>query len=355
MGSDGTRPRNGWAAIAWAPFSRRSEMFARELGGTLHCIHYLRFQSPLHAPFKYVLQAIRTLWVLFAERPAAVHVQNPPFVCGLVVDAYCRIIGSRFVIEHHSAAFGRMWDWSRPLQRYIVRRATTNVVTSEHWADIVGSWGGRALVMHDPFLDLPEGKPYPLGPGPTVAFLSTFAADEPLEAVLDAAGFLPEVRFYITGDARRLSAEVQVGAPGNVTFTGFLDPGGEYLGLLRAVDVAMVLTTRDHTLQLAGCEAISVGTPLITSDWPYLRELFGAGTVFVAHSADDVARGVSEALSRRAELAAEMAGFRDGRRRDWNVRLAQLRAAVAGEAGAEHPEQVGAGVAGSGAEATEGA
>ena len=39
-----------WAAVAWAPYSRRSEMFARELGGKLHCIHYLRFQYPLHAP-----------------------------------------------------------------------------------------------------------------------------------------------------------------------------------------------------------------------------------------------------------------------------------------------------------------
>lgn len=329
-------------------------MFARELGGTLHCIHYLRFQSPLHAPFKYVLQAIRTLWVLFAERPVAVHVQNPPFVCGLVVDAYCRITGSRFVIEHHSAAFGRMWDWARPLQRYIVRRATTNVVTSEHWADIIRSWRGRAVVMHDPFLDLPEGKPYPVGTGPAVGFLGTFAEDEPLEAVLGAAGSLPDVRFYITGDSGKVRAGVLAQAPFNVTFTGFLDPGGEYLGLLRSVDVAMVLTTRDHTLQLAGCEAISVGTPLVTSDWPYLRELFGAGAVFVAPSADAIARGITEALVRRDELAGEIAGFRDARRRDWNVRLTELRAAVAGEAGEEQRERVGAGAAGSGGNATEG-
>jgi glycosyltransferase involved in cell wall biosynthesis len=355
MRSDGTRSRDGWAAIAWAPYSRRSEMFARELGGTLHCIHYLRFQSPLHAPFKYVLQAIHTLSVLFAKRPRAVHVQNPPFVCGLVVDLYCRLTGSRFVIEHHSAAFARTWDWARPLQRYAVRRAATNIVTSEHWADIVGSWKGRALVMHDPFLDLPEGKPYPVGPGPTVAFLGTFAPDEPLEAVLDAARSLPDVRFSITGDTRKLGADVRAGAPANVTFTGFLDPAGEYLGLLRAVNLAMVLTTRDHTLQLAGCEAISVGTPLVTSDWPYLRELFGAATVFVAPSGEAIARGVSEALRRRAELAGEIERFRAARRRDWDLRLAQLRAAVAGEAEARQRQLVGKSGAAGGADEREGA
>lgn len=355
MRSDGTRSQNGWAAIAWAPYSRRSEMFARELAGTLHCIHYLRFQSPLHAPFKYVLQAIHTLSVLFAERPRAVHVQNPPFVCGLVVELYCRLTGSRFVIEHHSAAFAPTWDWARPLQRYVVRRAATNIVTSDHWADIVGSWGGRTLVMHDPFLELPEGKPYPVGPGPTVAFLGTFAPDEPLEAVLEAARSLPDVRFYVTGDTRKLGADVRGGAPPNVTFTGFLDPAGEYLGLLRAVDLAMVLTTRDHTLQLAGCEAISVGTPLVTSDWPYLRELFGAGTVFVAPSGEAIARGVSKALRRRDALAGEIDRFREARRRDWNLRLGRLRAAVAGEIGAERRQRVGRSAAGIGAEAGEGA
>ncbi len=85
-----------WLALSWAPYSRMSQTFARELGGKLHCIHYLRFQSPPHAPLKYILQAIRTLVVLFKERPRAIHVQTPPFVAGLVVDLYCRLTGAKF-------------------------------------------------------------------------------------------------------------------------------------------------------------------------------------------------------------------------------------------------------------------
>jgi hypothetical protein len=65
-------------------------MFARELGGPLRCIHYLRFQSPIVAPLKYPLQALKTMQVLWRERPRAVHVQTPPFVVGLVVDLYCQ-------------------------------------------------------------------------------------------------------------------------------------------------------------------------------------------------------------------------------------------------------------------------
>lgn len=303
-------------------------MFARELDGTLHCIHYLKFQSPRHAPFKYVLQAVRTLWVLFRDRPSAVHVQNPPFVCGLVVDVYRALTGARYVIEHHSAAFGRAWDWALPAQKLIARHAVTNIVTNEHWARLVRSWGAHALVMYDPFLELPEGAPFPLSSGSNVAFVSTFAQDEPLEAVLDAAALLPDVHFYVTGDAMRRPDAVAA-APPNVTFTGFLDPNREYLGLLRGVDAALVLTTRDHTLQLAGCEAISVGKPLITSDWPYLRELFAAGTVFVSPNAESVAHGVREALLRRGELAREIAPFRGQMQLEWGDRLKQLTAMVA--------------------------
>lgn len=320
--------RNDWVAIAWAPYSRRSEMFARELGGRLHCVHYLRFQFPLHAPFKYILQALRTLQILFRERPGAVHVQNPPFVCGLVVLLYCRVAGASFVTEHHSAAFDRAWDWARPIQRFIARRAATNIVTSEHWADVMNSWGAPALVMHDPFLDLPEGQPYPLDDGFNIAFVGTFAADEPVEEVVKAASLVPDVNFYITGDVRKAPPALHLRAPSNVRFTGFLDMNRDYLGLIRGADAVMVLTTRDQTLQLAGCEAIAVGTPLITSDWEYLRGLFGRGTVFVSPSAESIADGVRSLREKHEELVEEIGVFRRERQREWAERLARLRAVV---------------------------
>lgn len=302
-------------------------MFARELRGTLHCVHYLKFQSPRHAPFKYVMQAVRTLQILFRDRPRAIHVQNPPFVCSLVVHAYCLLTGARYVIEHHSAAFGSAWDWALPMQRFIARHARANIVTNEHWADLVRSWGAPALVMYDPFRDLPQGEPYPLDPGFNVAFISTFAADEPVEAVLRAASMLPDVRFYVTGD-RAKAPRVTAGAPPNVTFTGFLDPNREYLGLLRGVDAVIVLTTRDYTLQLGGCEAISVGKPLITSDWPYLRELFDGVAVYVDDTAEGIRDGVNEARERLDSISREIPSFREARQQEWGVRLKVLKEMV---------------------------
>jgi glycosyltransferase involved in cell wall biosynthesis len=178
--------------------------------------------------------------------------------------------------------------------------------------------------MFDPFLDLPESEPYPVQPGFNVAFIGTFAPDEPIEEVLAAAATLPDVHFYITGDKRKKPTGFFAAAPPNVTFTGFLDPYRQYPGLLRAADVIMVLTTRDHTLQLAGCEAVAVGKPLITSDWPYLREVFARGTVYVANSADAIAQGILEAQQRHNELAADVAVLRRESQREWNQHLRQL-------------------------------
>jgi glycosyltransferase involved in cell wall biosynthesis len=324
--SDSPAPK--WAAVAWAPYSRRSEMFARELGGPLHCIHYLKFRRPPYAPFKYVLQAIKTMRVLFAERPRAVHVQNPPFVCGLVVALYCRIAHARFVVEYHTAAFGRAWRFALPAQKLVARKATVNIVTAEHWAQVVRSWGGRAIVMYDAFLDLPRGEPYLVTGKRSVAFLGTFALDEPLDAFLEAASLLPDVNFYVTGDTSKADSALMARAPSNVTFTGFLDPNGAYLGLLRAVDAAVVLTTRDYTLQLAGCEAIAVGKPLVTSDFAYLRELFEQGAVFARPEVWSIRDAIVALFDHHDELAAEALELRDKRRTEWKTRMWELEELV---------------------------
>lgn len=320
--------KQSWVMISWAPYSRMSQTFARELGGKLHCIHYLRFQSPIHAPFKYILMAIHTLIVLFRERPNAVHVQNPPFVAGLVVNFYCWLTRSHFVLHYHSAAFAKQWDWALPLQKFIARKAVTNIVTNNYWAEIVRSWGGHAIVMTDPFLELPEADTFQVKDGYNVAFVSTFATDEPLDAVLEAARTLPEVNFYITGNKKKKPAAFFESAPPNVTFTGFLDPDQQYPGLLRAVDAVMVLTTRNHTLQLGGCEATAVGKPLITSDWPYLKEVFPKGTVYVSDTAESIAEGIRKVQNNYSQLSTEIVQLREESQQDWTTKLAQLTTLV---------------------------
>jgi glycosyltransferase involved in cell wall biosynthesis len=319
---------NRWLFIVWAPFGRRSELLAQELGARLYFIHYLKYKAPQYAPFKYVLQSARTLQVLFTKRPELVFAQSPPFVCCLVIYLYCRLAGARYVLDHHTDSFSRRWSWALPIQKFLARRAVMNLVVNNHWAKLVRSWQAPVFILPDPFVSLPEGERVAVDPGFNVVFINTFSADEPTDAVVRAAAELPDVRVYITGSKKRKPAQYFTGAPANVTFTDFL-PDPQYFGLLRAAHAVMALTTRDHTLQGGGCEAVSLGKPLITSDWPYLRELFARGAVYVPNSTEGIRDGIRAMQQRYQELEQEVVAFRHESRREWDARFAELKATVA--------------------------
>ena len=316
--------KDKWLAISWAPYSRRSEVFARSFEGKLYNIHYLRFKSPPHAPIKYILQAVRTMQVLFKERPSAVHVQMPPFVAGLVVDLYCRMTGTKLVLDYHSAAFGPVWDWALSVQKYLARRASANTVTNQHWADIIDSWQAKSLILGDAFLDLPVGSEYPVSEKFNIVYISTYSFDEPLEEVIEAFRGNQDVHVYITGNPNKVKPEILESNPSNVTLTGFL-PEEKYIGLLRSVDGVMALTTRDYTLQRGGCEAVAVGQPLITSDWPYLRDFFNQGTVHIENNSESIKSGIKILIRDHEKLREEISQLQKDGRLLWENQLTELR------------------------------
>lgn len=314
-----------WVFIAWYPQSRRSEMFSRTLGGNLYCIYYFGQGKRWLAPVKYFLQGLRTFQVLLSERPTAIHVQNPPFISSLVVYFFCLLFGAGYVIDHHSASFSSTWEWALPIQKILARKAMTNIVTNEFWADQVCSWDAETIIMGDAYLDLPPGTDFPVSERFNIAFISTFSPDEPIDQVFKAAENSPAVQVYVTGDARNYRGDILEEKPANVSLTGFL-PDNQYVGLLRSVDAVLVLTTRNHTLQLGGCEAVSVGQPLITSDWPFLREFFQEGTIYVENDSESIRAGFETIQNRQQILQEEMKSLRERGRKEWECQLSELQA-----------------------------
>ena len=315
--------------IGWAPHNRRSQLLAEKLGAELHMLSRLKHRSPLHAPLKYPWLALDTWRLLKRARPEVVFVQNPPPLLPLVVWLFSRWHPLALVIDHHTAAFGWAWFWLLPAQKFLARWARLNIVTNDRWQALIESWGGEAMILDDVPAQFPAGAPYPLQGQANIAVVSSFAPDEPLETVVTAAADLPDVHFYITGDSKRASKRLLAKAPANVTFTGFLSDS-DYFGLLRNVDAVMVLTTRNHTNQRGGCEAVWLGRPLIISDWPVLRRAFHSGTVHVPNTAEGIAAGVQNALARQDELVAGMHRLQTERRARWAEASAQLRGLLSG-------------------------
>ena len=282
-----------WLFLAWAPYGRRSESLAKELGAEMHFVHYLKFQTPAYAPIKYILQGFKTVSLLLSNRPSVVFVQNPPIFCALVVFLLRPFLRNKFVLDHHSDVFSPRWNFILPVQKYLVSRAALNLVTNDHWAEIIRGWGGKAMILEDALPDFPPVPDYEVPAGVNVVMINTFADDEPLDEVVGAARLLPDVTFHVTGNKKKQPPAIFAGVPANVIFTGFL-PDQQYIGLLKACNAVMALTTRDHTLQGGGFEAVSLGKPLITSDWPLLRFLFQRGSVYVDNTAEGIANSIVE-------------------------------------------------------------
>ena len=317
--------------LVWGPPSHgpRSQVFARELGiRELHFLNVTSQRGIWSALFKYPLLAIRTLSLLFRKRPKLVFVQNPPGLAVLFVFLYCMLTGGRYIVDAHSAAL-LLPVWTRPrwLWAGLARKALATIVTNEHFAQAIQNWGARALVVRDIPTTFPEDGTYPLNGDFNVTVVNTFSSDEPLEQVLDAARDLDDVHFYITGRVNRGDPRLLENAPRNVTFTDFLSTE-QYYALLRGGHAVMCLTTRDNTMQRGACEALSLAKPIITSQWPLLKEYFHQGTVHVDNTSAGIRRGVREISSHYEEYLTGIRALQIRQRAEWKEKLEELIALV---------------------------
>lgn len=306
--------------IAWGPpaYTNRTRPLAAALGMEVRHVYSTRRRGALAAVVKYPYQAVATTWYLFRRRPSLVFVQHPPSFTAMVAAVYSAITGSPYVVDAHSDAFDSPW-WSRPrwLQRVVARRALTTIVTNDHFADLLRRGGAHASIVRDFPTDF-EPAPYPMDRGLNVAVIATFAPDEPLAEVVTAARALPDVMFRVTGDTRREGATIPSDLPPNVELTGFL-AAADYYGMVQGSDAAMVLTTRDHTMQRGACEALSLGTPIITSDWPLLRTYFCKGTVHVDNTAAGIRDGVDRLRDDLDRYREEIVELRTDVMAEWEM------------------------------------
>jgi glycosyltransferase involved in cell wall biosynthesis len=318
--------------LVWGPPSHgpRSRVLARELGLPIRFMDVTARRGLLVAPYKYLAQTVATLRCLARERPRGILVQSPPSFAVLAVYLWSSRTGARYVVDAHSDAMDTPY-WTRPrwLHRHLARRAAATVVTNEHYAQRLRSWGANALVIRDVPTTFEVGEPWPDVGAFRIAVVNTFAADEPLSEVLEAARSLPDVEFRVTGSLRRAPDGLVVSAPPNVTFTGFL-PDDRYYGLLSSSHAVMCLTTRDHTMQRGACEALSLGTPIITSRWPLLEEYFDRGAVHVVNDGAGIRAGIDEMRRRHAHYQQQVRELRSARRAEWREASDALRALLEG-------------------------
>lgn len=274
---------------------------------------------------KYPIQTLQTWKILRSEKPTVIFVQNPPIFCALVAYLYGRFFGSVCVIDSHTGAFlDTKWRRFLGLHRWLSRRALMTIVHNDSQEKIVREWKCPCCVIGFTPGSYPEGESFPFHGQFNVAVISTYGDDEPLAIIFAAARTMPEVDFYITGDDRQIDQHLHVAMPENCHLTGYLSYA-HYVDLLRSADAVMDLTTRDHTLLMGGFEAVSLGTPLITSDWPLLKEYFSLGTVHIPNTVEGVCEGVHFVKSNQTNLKQEMFRAQEMLQIEWEQKYNALQ------------------------------
>lgn len=300
--------------ISWAPYCSRSDHTARELGGTSHMVYWRSLGSRVSTIWlKYLGQAFSTFRILSAERPDVVFVMSPPVFAVLAVWLWCRLHGVPYVVDTHTASFAHpRAKHPRWLHAALWRRAATSIVTNEHLADRLRALGAHATIVTDVPIEYAVTDAFQPDGAFTVAVVCSFNDDEPIAEIMNAAGRLDGIRFYMTGKPKsRLPV-----TPPNVTMCGFLSTEA-YGSLLTNSHAVMTLTTRDHTMLRGAYEAVYQGTPVIVSDWPVLRRAFGRGAVHVDNTVNGIAAGIEEMRAHHTDYKAEVLLLREQKHTEW--------------------------------------
>jgi glycosyltransferase involved in cell wall biosynthesis len=226
-----------------------------------------------------------------------------------------------FILDSHTGVFLEpKWRWLGLLHGFLVRRARVSIVTNDYLGKIVDCWRGKYFVFPDVPTEFPDAKKIDDLPEDFVIVVNSFSYDEPLPEVIEAARQLPEVSFAVTGDVRRCPRSLLASTPENVSFTGFVSRS-EYVNLLNSADAAVVLTKENHTMQRGAYEAMSLCTPIITSNWPLLKETFFKGADHTDNTTESIVAALGEVLANKKSYKADIEDLKRQRRAIWVDKL----------------------------------
>lgn len=272
---------------------------------------------------KYAQLSWRSWKALRARRPDVVFFMQPPAPLLLVARVYAS--SRRGVVLYgdlHSGFFNdSKWSWFTSLGLRLLGRHHV-IVTNEALANVVGDRVRSVHVLHD-VLNASHAVEVTDVTRDYVLCPLSYAADEPIDELLQAARLTPEVVWKLTG---RAPQAVRDAAPENVEFTGFVSQE-EYESLLGNASAALALTSRADTMQRAGYEALSANTPLVASRQRVLVDFFGSAAVFADHDAASLSAAVRSAIS-DDDLRARMAQLLVKRMKEQSTVLDNITALV---------------------------
>jgi glycosyltransferase involved in cell wall biosynthesis len=313
--------------MTWVPSSSRTQLLSHAFNAQPYYINYFTKKTLCSTVSRYFVAAFHTLFALCRSRPRFVFVMNQPVFLPIIVYCYAKLTQSHYVLDSHSGLFNkRVWRTFIPIMKRIYKCASLNIAHNDHDAERYRAWGVKTAVLGTEIYPYEGYEKGHLETKNNVVVIGSFSTDEPTSEILAAAAELENVHFYFTGSKK--TAEKRIGTRGitsNVTLTGFL-PRNEFIGLVKAADVALVLVTTGNTMQMGAWEAMSCGTPLILSDWDLLRSTFPKGAVFVKNTKESIQEGIAFFFENQETLKKEIVQLKMEKQPLWDSEINRIKA-----------------------------
>lgn len=305
----------GALAVSWFEHRRTREL-CTGLG-----IELVLIETTYRGLRRYLLLTARTIALLVRQRPGVLLAQNPSLILGALCVVLRGALGYRLIVDAHNEAVEpheNPQPWIRWLSRWVIRRADLTIVTNRQLAELVRKQQGKPFVLPDRIPAPAPGVVRPLGAGFNVVLIATFARDEPIAEIFEAARG-GELELFVTGNPQKLRADVAARAPPNVRFTGFLAEA-DYWSLLRAADAVVDLTLKPDCLVCGAYEALAVGKPMLLSNNSASVELFGEGALFTDNTVEDIRCSIERLKRDRVRLGANALLKRNELAAAWSLR-----------------------------------
>jgi glycosyltransferase involved in cell wall biosynthesis len=311
--------------MTWVSFSSRSQLLSHAFNARPYYINYLTKKTFGRTLMRYFLAAFHTLFTLCRSKPRFIFLMNQPVFLPMIVFCYSKITKSHYVLDSHSGLFNkRVWRTFIPIMKQIYKGCSLNIAHNDHDAETYRTWGARTAVLGTEVYPYESYEKTCLETVNNVVVIGKFAVDEPVEEIVSAAIAFDNVHFYFTGPMERASKRIDIRKlPKNITLTGFL-PREEFIGLVKAADVALVLVTTENTMQMGAWEAMSCETPVILSDWELLRLTFPKGVIFVRNTKQSIHEGISRFFTDKEALTKDIIQLKAEKRRLWDNEISMI-------------------------------
>ena len=279
--------------------------------------------------YRYLLSIVKTIGIIFHDKPQIVIAQNPSKVLAFIVICLKRVFRYTAVVDAHNSGIyprGGRFKTLMMISKWLQQHADLTIVTNKELSLVVQANGGKPFILPDRIPSIPLVETVPLSGKLNILYICTFSEDEPYRQVLEAAELIPQdITIYFTGNNKGKIAEGSV--PSNVELLGFVSES-TFWSMIMSADIIMDITLREGCLVCGAYEGVAAGKPLILSDTEALRDYFNMGSIYVGPAPNEIANGILQAQHRMEHMKNEIQQLKKNLEQKWQEQLRQLQCLI---------------------------